>query len=148
VAEVPAAALADNLGALHEEAVVGAQLDVLGVLGLVEAGPAGARFKLGLGVKELGTARSAGVRGTARGSTPPSTAPPSSRPAARCSFRPHFVYRPVFLLGASGVNRLSAPAPSCLNTPCAKPCNSSGHRLFPAHHHGRRCASRWSWLED
>src|SRR5207245_1160217 len=62
VSEVPAATLADDLGALHEKAVVGAELDVLGVLGFVEAGPAGARLKLGPGVEELGAAPRTGVR--------------------------------------------------------------------------------------
>src|SRR5258708_24947931 len=47
VAQVPTAPLADDLGALHEEAVVRTQLDVLEVLGLVAAGPAGAGLELG-----------------------------------------------------------------------------------------------------
>src|SRR5258708_37349534 len=61
VAKVPAAPLADDLGALHEEAVVRAQLDVLEVLGLVESRPAGAGLELGLGVEQLRATGGTGV---------------------------------------------------------------------------------------
>ena len=61
VAEVGVAVLADDLGAAHEEAVVGAQLDVLEVGRLGEAGPAGAGVELGVGGEELGAAADAAV---------------------------------------------------------------------------------------
>src|SRR5258708_3586754 len=61
VAKVPAAPLADDLGALHEEAVVRAQLDVLEVLGLVEAGPARTGLELGLAVEQLRATSCAGI---------------------------------------------------------------------------------------
>src|SRR6267154_661601 len=54
MAEVGVAVLADDLRALHEEAVVGAQLDVLEVGRLGEAGPAGAGVELGAGGEKLG----------------------------------------------------------------------------------------------
>jgi two-component system, NarL family, response regulator LiaR len=50
-----------DLGPLHEEAVVGAQLDVLEVGRLGEAGPAGAGVELGLGGEQLGAAADAAV---------------------------------------------------------------------------------------
>ena len=53
--------LADDLGAPHEEAVVGAQLDVLEVGRLGEAGPAGAGVELGVGGEQLGAAADAAV---------------------------------------------------------------------------------------
>src|SRR5256714_615523 len=53
VAEVPSAVAADDLGAVHEVAVVGPQLDRLGDGRLGEARPAGARVELGVGVEQL-----------------------------------------------------------------------------------------------
>src|SRR5690349_18681157 len=61
VAEVGVAGFADDLGAAHEEAVVGPQLDVLEVRRLGEAGPAGARVELGVGGEQLGAAADAAV---------------------------------------------------------------------------------------
>ena len=61
VAEVGVAGLADDLGAPHEQAVVGPQFDVLEVGRLGEARPAGARVELGVGGEELGAAADAAV---------------------------------------------------------------------------------------
>src|SRR5690242_4543582 len=61
VAEVGVAVLADDLGAPHEEAVVGPQLDVLEVRRLGEAGPPGAGVELRIGGEELGSATDAAV---------------------------------------------------------------------------------------
>src|SRR5436190_7265822 len=52
MAEVAPAVAADDLGALHEVTVVGAQLDRLGDGRLGEARPAGARVELRVGVEE------------------------------------------------------------------------------------------------
>src|SRR5215469_5999033 len=56
VAEVAAAAAADDLGAPHEQAVIRPQFDRLGDRGLVEAGPPGARVELGVRAEQLGAA--------------------------------------------------------------------------------------------
>ncbi len=61
VAEVRVAALADDLRALHQEAVVGPQFDVLEVGGLGEARPAGAGVELGVGGEELRSTADAAV---------------------------------------------------------------------------------------
>src|SRR5436190_22571388 len=61
VAEVTAAVAADDLGALHEVAVVGTQLDRLGDSRLGEARPAGARVELRVGIEELRAAGCAAV---------------------------------------------------------------------------------------
>src|ERR1700749_1401087 len=53
VAEVPAAAAAQDLGAAHEHAVVRAQLDRAGHGRLVEARPAGAGVELGVRAEQL-----------------------------------------------------------------------------------------------
>src|SRR6185295_12310920 len=60
VTEVRVAVLADDLGAAHEEASVFAQLDVLEVHRLGEAGPAGAGVELGVGGEQLRAAADAG----------------------------------------------------------------------------------------
>src|SRR5487761_1151363 len=62
VAEVAAAAPADDLGADHPMAGIGAQLHRLQVGGLVEARPAGARVELGVRSEELRAAAGAVVR--------------------------------------------------------------------------------------
>jgi hypothetical protein len=46
VAQVPSAACADNLRAMHKQAVVGPELDIRGVCRLREARPPGARIEL------------------------------------------------------------------------------------------------------
>src|SRR5262249_1826445 len=51
-AKMAAAGAAEHLGAAHEEAVVGTQLDRLGDGGLGEARPTGARVELGVGTEE------------------------------------------------------------------------------------------------
>src|SRR5215469_8950181 len=61
VAEVAAAAAADDLGAPHEQAVVRPQFDRLSDRGLVEAGPPGARVELGVRAEQLGVAAGAPV---------------------------------------------------------------------------------------
>src|SRR5215831_3245023 len=61
MAQVTAAAAADDLGAPHEQAVVRAQFDRLGDTGLVEAGPPGARVELGVGAEQLAPAACAPV---------------------------------------------------------------------------------------
>jgi hypothetical protein len=62
VPEMTAAALAQHLGAPHEQAPIFAQLDVLGDRGFVEARPAGPRLEFGVGVKQLSAAAGAAVR--------------------------------------------------------------------------------------
>src|SRR5262245_13431473 len=49
---MPAAGAAEHLGAAHQEAVVGTQLNRLGDSGLGEARPAGARVELGVRAEE------------------------------------------------------------------------------------------------
>src|SRR5215471_9114567 len=61
VAQVTAAATADDLGTVHEQAVVRPQLDRLGDRGLGEAGPAGARIELGVRAEQLAAAAGAPV---------------------------------------------------------------------------------------
>ena len=61
VPEMPTAAAADDLGAAHEEAVVGPQLDGLGDGGLGEARPAGAGLELGVRAEQVGAASGAAV---------------------------------------------------------------------------------------
>src|SRR5262249_47638324 len=61
VAQVAAAAAADDLGAAHEQAVVRPQLDRLGERRLVEAGPPGARVELGVRAEQLAPAAGAPV---------------------------------------------------------------------------------------
>src|SRR4051812_39862840 len=56
VAQVPAARRAHDLGALHEQAVVRAQLDGRGHGGLREARPAGPRVELRVAREQLGVA--------------------------------------------------------------------------------------------
>ena len=67
VAQVAAAALADDLGALHEEAVVGPGLDRLVVHRVEEARPAGAGVELGVRVEQLRAAALAAVDAVRRG---------------------------------------------------------------------------------
>ncbi len=55
VPQVPAAGAAEDLGAAHEQAVVGVQLDGFGDRRLGEAGPAGAGVELGVGREQLRT---------------------------------------------------------------------------------------------
>ena len=61
VAEVAAAALADDLGAAHEEAVVGPGLDRVVVHRVEEARPAGAGVELGVGAEQLCAAAATAV---------------------------------------------------------------------------------------
>src|SRR5690348_7065301 len=61
MAQVATAAAADDLGAVHEQAVVRPQLDRLGDCGLVEAGPPGARVELGIGAEQPGATAGAPV---------------------------------------------------------------------------------------
>src|SRR5262249_19027763 len=61
VAEVSAAAGAEDLGALHAVGAVGVLVDVGGVKGLEEAGPAGAGVELGVALEERQAAEAADV---------------------------------------------------------------------------------------
>src|SRR3954451_3381205 len=61
VAQVATTAAAPHLGPHHEMRAILHQLDGVGVLGLVEARPAGAAVELGRGVEQFGTARAAAV---------------------------------------------------------------------------------------
>src|SRR3984957_1676892 len=61
VPQVTATATADDLGAVHEQGVVGPQLDRLGDRGLGEAGPPGAGVELGVRAEQLAATAGAPV---------------------------------------------------------------------------------------
>src|SRR6202035_4561201 len=59
VTQMATTTAAHHLGASHEQAALCPQLDALGHPRLLEAGPAGPRVELGLGIEQLGAAAGA-----------------------------------------------------------------------------------------